>query len=131
MRFIIKRKPVPKPRVTKTRAELAKYKLMKKQAEEYFPYKVAFYAQKHGFAYERVRLMNAKTRWGSCSTRGTLSFNIALMKLDPPLRDYVIIHELCHIKEMNHSKNFWALVASLDPHYKLHRQSLKTHSPYL
>ena len=131
MFFTYKKKVVRKPRPVKDRATQAKYKLLRKQAEEYFPYKVAFYAKKHGFKYERLRLMNAKTRWGSYSSRGTLSFNIALMRLPETLRDYVIIHELCHTKEMNHSKNFWALVASLDPHYKLHRQSLKTHTPYL
>ena len=73
----------------------------------------------------RISIRAQKTRWGSCSSKGTLSFNWKLLLAPQEVIDYVVIHELCHLCEMNHSDRFWALVESIQPDYKLHRKWLK------
>ena len=96
-------------------------------AASYFPQRAAYYQTLTGGSYSRITIRDQKTRWGSCSSRGTLSFNWRLMLAPPAVLDYVVLHELCHLTHMNHSKDFWNLVASIMPDYKLHRKWLKEH----
>lgn len=99
------------------------------EAKSYLPKRLDYLADRLGFSYERVRFSHASSRWGSCSSTGTISLNIALMKLPFELIDYVIIHELAHTVEMNHSPSFWALVERGDPAYKIHRKMLRQEAP--
>jgi predicted metal-dependent hydrolase len=134
--FVIKkpaspRRTAPSPQTLESRANAAKMKILKKQAADYLPYRLAFLAQKYGFTYTLGKLGLRTTRWGSCTSKKVISLNIALMKVSKPLQDYVLIHELCHTRHLNHSKNFWDEVAKYDPSYKEHRKSLKAFKPTL
>lgn len=98
---------------------------LKARAKEYIPKRVMKFANEYGFAVKRVSIRNQKTRWGSCSNKGALSFNCKLMAMDRKTIDYVIVHELCHLKEMNHSKKFWKLVEEIIPDYDYYRKKLR------
>ena len=104
-------------------------KIIRKQARDYLPGRLAELSRAHNLNYVKVRLSHAGTRWGSCSSSGTISLNIGLMNLPYELIDYVLLHELAHTKHMNHSEAFWKLVEKMDGDYKLHRKVLKTFSP--
>ncbi|MBI4731939.1 MAG: M48 family metallopeptidase, partial [Chloroflexi bacterium] len=112
------------------KAEEAFVRWYKRQAALVFLERAVFLARKHGFHYEKIRISSARTRWGSCSSKGTLSFTYRLAMAPPEVIDYVVIHELVHTKIKNHSKTFWARVSEIMPGYKLHvrwlRQNGKT-----
>lgn len=95
------------------------------QAKAVIPERVAYYAQKAGISYGRITIRCQHTRWGSCSSKGNLNFNCLLMLTPPEVLDYVVVHELCHRKELNHSQKFWAEVEQILPGYRVPRQWLK------
>lgn len=96
-----------------------------KLAKKVIPVKVAYYARILNVTYDRITIRNQKTRWGSCSSKGNLNFNCLLMMAPPEVLDYVVVHELCHRLEMNHSKRFWAQVERVLPDYRKPRKWLK------
>jgi predicted metal-dependent hydrolase len=97
----------------------------REQAEQYLRERTAELSKLHGIQYNRVTVRGQRTRWGSCSRRGSLSLNWKLMTLPPEVVDYVIIHELLHTLEMNHSKKFWKLVEEHCPAWREHEKRLK------
>ena len=88
------------------------------KALQHIPKRVSYYAKQIGVTYVKITIRNQKTRWGSCSSKGNLNFNCLLMLTPPEVIDYVVVHELCHRKEMNHSRAFWAEVEKILPDYK-------------
>lgn len=97
----------------------------KKELRPVLNHRVVYYAQLMGVTYGRVAIRNQKTRWGSCSARGNLNFNWRLVLMPPEILDYVVVHELAHRLEMNHSPRFWGIVAQILPDYAVRRKWLK------
>ena len=95
-----------------------KIKALAEQALEIIPTRVEYFARIIGVTYGNITIRNQKTRWGSCSSKGNLNFNCLLMLAPPKVLDYVVVHELCHRKQMNHSKAFWSEVEKVFPDYK-------------
>lgn len=95
------------------------------RAKRIFPERTAYFAKRMGVDYGRITIQEQKTRWGSCSSKGNLNFNWKLVLLAPELLDYVVVHELAHRREMNHSKNFWKIVEAELPDYRERRRRLK------
>ena len=96
------------------------------RAMKVVPGRVAHFAPLVGVNYGRITIRNQRTRWGSCSSKGNLNFNCLLMLAPAEVLDYVVVHELCHRKEMNHSARFWTEVEKVIPDYKVHEKWLKT-----
>lgn len=96
-------------------------------ALEKIPERVRYYAEIMKVSYGRITIRNQKTRWGSCSGKGNLNFNCLLMLAPEKVIDYVVVHELCHLIEMNHSKAFWEQVERVMLDYKVQKQWLKDH----
>ncbi len=106
-------------------------KALRKEAKAYLPRRLRYLAMQNGLRYETVRFSHAKSRWGSCSSRGTISLNIALMTLPNELIDYVLLHELTHTQHMNHSPEFWARLGEMCPDAKLRKKQIANYSPFL
>ena len=106
-------------------------KRYREAAKAYIPGRARYYASILGVSFERVRITQTKTRWGSCSAKGTLSFHWKLLLAPEGVLDYVIVHEVCHLKEMNHSPKFWAWVEFLMPDYKEKKEWLSKHGEQL
>ena len=106
---------LPPPLVT--RGGRREYLARKEEARALASSLLAHWNKMYGFAWSRVTIRNQKSRWGSCSRRGSLSFNYRIVHLPPRLADYLVVHELCHLREMNHGPRFWALVARALPDY--------------
>lgn len=104
----------------------AEYRRHKESARQFVRQRLAQLNQAYGFSYRRIAIRNNATRWGSCSKQGNLNFHYKVVLLAQPLADYVLVHELCHLKELNHSRRFWELVARTIPHYRQQRAALRT-----
>lgn len=100
-------------------------KLLKKEAKKYLSERCEYYARIMGLSYNRITITSAKTRFGACSSAKNLSFSYRLMLYPEPACEYVVVHELAHLKEMNHSKKFYAIIEKYLPDYKERRKLLK------
>ena len=98
---------------------------LREKAEFYIPRRAVSISKKFDFQFNKINIRNQKTRWGSCSSKGNLSFNYRLMALNKRIIDYVIVHELCHLKEFNHTKKFWKIVETIMPEYKNYKKELR------
>ncbi len=107
------------------RAEQVFIRWYKEQALRVFSERVKFYASLHGFSPKQVKVTSAKTRWGSCSSSGTLNFTWRLVMAPLAVIDYVVLHELAHLRVKNHSPKFWRVVEEVCPEYKKQRKWLK------
>ena len=104
------------------------YRENRQLAEELIKAKVDYYCQRYNFKYRRISIRNQSTRWGSCSAQGNLNFSYKLIFLTPEEQDYIVVHELCHLKEQNHSRNFWDLVEKIIPEYKIAHKNIRKKS---
>ncbi len=113
---------------TKKKVARGNYMKDKENARQIIMLDLVRMNRQYGFIYNTVAIRDQNTRWGSCSKRKNLNFNYRLLYVSPAEREYVIVHEICHLEEMNHSKNFWDLVARACPDYKKIRTQLKVRS---
>ena len=114
--------------VEQTSVKRALETLYRRKARERFESRADHYAAEMGVEYEQIEVRNQRTKWGSCSTTGTLGLNWRLMMAPPEIVDYIIVHELAHLRESNHNDVFWSLVADYDPYYEAHAEWLEEHS---
>ena len=103
----------------------AEKKYYRNLAREVLGARTGYYARKMGVTYGRISIREQKTRWGSCSSVGNLNYNWKLVLMPPGVLDYVVVHELAHRREMNHSAAFWKVVATWMPDYKKYRKWLR------
>ena len=121
-KYFVRVRRVRRPkRVTAT----AEYKKYKDQALALAQRRLAEFNLFYGYQIGRVSIKNQKTRWGSCSKKGNINFNYRIATLPDRLADYLVVHELCHLGEFNHSQQFWDLVAKTIPDYRERRRELR------
>lgn len=101
------------------------------QAGQYISRQVAYYNQYFKESINKIRIKDQRSRWGSCSSRRSLNFNWRLIMAPPEVADYVVVHEMCHFRYMNHSREFWSEVAKILPDYQRHRTWLREHGDSL
>lgn len=118
-----KLKDAPQPKAAGNRQE---YLRLREQARAHVCARLRELNEHYGFEWQRISIRNQKTCWGSCSAKKNLNFNYKILHLPEHLRDYVLVHELCHLKELNHSPRFWRLVERTLPDYKRYRRELRT-----
>jgi predicted metal-dependent hydrolase len=113
---IFRRRKVVRRKVSKK--STAHYKKYKETARMLVHERLQHFNSFYGFTYNKVFIKNTRSRWGSCSSKKNLNFNYKIALIESDLADYIIVHELCHLSEFNHSKDFWALVEKTVPDYK-------------
>ena len=101
----------------------------RERAYEYLKERLDYYSLMVGVEYNSLTIKDVKSRWGSCSSKGNINLDIKLMLLPPELIDYIVLHEVCHLKEMNHSKKYWSLVENHMADYLLREKRIKSLSP--
>ncbi len=108
-----------------TQASKLRYEEHRQEARRLVQARVGVFSELYGVKVGRISIRNQGTRWGSCSKAGNLNFNYRLALIEPELADYVVVHEICHLLEFNHSPAFWSLVAKTIPDYRARRRALK------
>ncbi len=114
------------PRVSAEESR-AMYLAHKVDALQFATERLEFFNRVYGLTWNSVRIKNSRTRWGSCSEKGNMNFHYKIALLPPDLADYIIVHELCHLAQMNHSQKFWRLVAQTIPDYSVRRNAIRKH----
>lgn len=104
----------------------AAYEAHRHRAYEFVMSRIVVLNAQYQFSYQKISIRNQRSRWGSCSKKGNLSFNYKIALLPSHLADYIIVHELCHLAELNHAPQFWKLVARTVPEHKKLRQELRS-----
>jgi len=117
---------IPQETVRTSQDARKEFERLKERARSFVRLRINYFNQHYGFQYNRISIRNSRTRWGSCSQLGNLNFSCRIILLPQALADYVIVHELCHLKELNHSFRFWNLVKEMIPNYRETRKLLKT-----
>lgn len=112
-------------------AKKAAVRALKKQAEAHLPSMLYKLASQNGYSYKEVRIKSSTTRWGSCSSNRIINLSVWLMQLPDELITYVILHELTHLNNMNHSPAFWAELEAMLPDYKVRKKAMKQYRPAL
>ena len=120
-----------KHHVEQTSIKRALETLYRRKARELFEDRANHFAEEMRVEYDKIEVRNQRTKWGSCSTTGTLGLNWRLMMAPPEVVDYIVIHELAHLQEQNHSDVFWHLVAEYDPEYRKHAEWLQKNGTQL
>jgi len=108
-----------------SRHNRGEYLRAKEYARNFVARRLEKFNELYNFEYKSIAIRNQKTRWGSCSSKGNLNFNYKVILLPERHADYIIVHELCHLKEFNHSKRFWSLIAETIPEYREIKKQLK------
>ncbi len=116
------------PQLEVPKASLSPHQIttLRLQARDLVRSRLEHFNKYYHFSFHRITIRDQKSRWGSCSANKTLSFNFRIALLPSDLADYLVVHELCHLKEMNHSASFWALVAQTIPNYRQLRRRLRS-----
>jgi len=114
-----------RPSMVLPKASRREYLARKKEAFELVENKIDYFRSIYDLCPARISIRNQKTRWGSCSRKGNLNFNYRIVHLPEKYQEYVVVHELCHLKEFNHSKKFWDLVGETIPDYKKIRREIR------
>lgn len=114
-----------KPSILLPKSSRREYLAVKGQALKLAKQKIEEFNAIYNFRHQKISIRNQKTRWGSCSRKGNLNFNYKIIHLLEKHLDYIIVHELCHLEEFNHSKNFWGLVGQAVPDHKAVRKEIR------
>ncbi len=117
--------PVSEQSLLLSRKSIKDYRALKIKALELVTSRLEHFNLHYKQSYARITIRNQSSRWGSCSRKGNLSFNYKILYLDPKVQDYIVVHELCHLKEFNHSNKFWDLVCEMVPDWKECRKRLR------
>ena len=126
MLWIVRRRPRRRKK-TLDAATAALVEELRRQAKAYLPGRLAELATLHGFQYNTLRIKHNSSNWGSCSSKGNINLNLNLMRVPQELQDYVMLHELCHLKYLNHSPQFHALLESVCPGHREKQRLLKNY----
>lgn len=124
MFWIVRRRPWRRKK-TLDAATAAQVEELRRQAKEYLPGRLNYLANLFGFQYNTLRIKHNSSNWGSCSSKGNINLNLNLMRVPQDLQDYVMLHELCHLKYLNHSPQFHALLESVCPGHREKQRRLK------